>query len=1631
MAKETSQLHERFALRKLTTGLVSILIGFSFAKAKERIVQADTLAGNEEEPKINKNDPRQMKKFVKLGRIIPVDENKLAIKNAPTPRYRRDPQDPSKALPTKAPVVKKYSPLKKQGPNYNAKTRMVTPPADPRQDTELIYRLSSKKKSNPKSRIPNPSQGKTPAQAKLNIPAKSSRVTNYSRSSNSSKITESVQKKTRFFGFGRRRRKEKAKKAKEEALKQEQEKQASSQAKNANTNTEEQASTPAPSANVNAELKEVIPKADQNSSQKSKPVTEKKLPAKPNQTKEKSSKPAAKQKPEQPKDNDHHKKTPKNNLHLTGLPKIILNKETKVPPRPLIASLTIIDQDNDDKILTKLSYEGHSGAPIIFNNLIQVLQIYDYDGYSFQQLKKNDQVLPAKTERDIHFGNFGDDDVKFTIILAHRLVKVTPKTKAINFDHQEVSRTVTLTVNFMGAGDKTPAKQVQTAHWTRNCTLDLVTHKTVKGEFDTDWQADRKTYKAVAAPKIADYKAQPAQIAALPVTLSSITKTITYQSDIQEFAVDIVHPNSKVDPAKYQKLTSLMVEFKGAKDKTPQPIVEQVKWHRTLTVDQNGRLLTHGKFDSDWKPEKEHYQEVKVPVVAGYHADRQKVAAQEATQEDIKVAVNYAPNGSFIAVDQDGKKLADKQPFITDPNDPTRVTADEKLPQIKGYAPITDTLTPVNADEDMRVTYHSLKTAQSQDQNKYAQVTQLSQQTAPQPEVKTKLAQPTAAPQNKKVSFIIKFAGAGKDTPESILQLKDWPADQGQNFDGIKVPVVPGYHADQAEVKPQEVQDHNLTLTVHYEKNGNFIPVDQAGKQIAKPQPYLTDPADPSKVAVNESLKEIAGYLKVKDLTPTDAGKDLKVIYHKEPAKPEFVKVDVDHPHNAVDPSQYIKIVKLTVKFTGADQKTPADIVQTARLTRSLTLDQNGKVVANGKYTTDWQPEKENYDLVKVPVVAGYHADQSQIEGVPVTEQSVVKKVSYVANGHLVPVDESNHPLADPVRYITDPKDASKVAEMRLPELKGYRTEVKTIKPLDAAEDQQVVYNQLPLFFPVNSKHPNKNVAPENYEKTVRFTVTFIGGAAKMPKPQVKKAKVSRTLTVDREGKIVADGKFTTKWQAEPESYQSVKVPVIDGYHTDLKEVAGPKVTDQDIEKTVKYEPNGMLFLQDQNGDNIHLPLSFGTDPADPTKLSSLTLPKIAGFKTSLEKVQAKDPNQDQTVKYEKVEQFFPVNSQHPDETVDPKLYQRPVKFTVVFEGAEPAPKAQTQSVNLNRTITIDEHKKIIAGGKYTTDWKPEKESYAAVKVPVLAGYHTKIRELAGPKVTSEDQTARVNYLKNGSLLLQDTDGKTIGKAVPLVTDPKDPTKVLPDEKIPAVPGYEPILSTITPPSPNDNITVVYNKVQASAAKSQPAKTQPELTQSSQTKTAPRPAQEPTQPAATPTQPKPKLPTPKKGQREQNRVTFVQTIYFLDEEGNELHPAKESKLSFVKDKNGHWNKTIDTFALVTVPVVKGYYAEQKAVEGKTVMPDDDDLGLEIKVTYHKLGHIIPISLQGEVIANPNKPDQKMVKTFANDPNDATKALHKQDVPVIAGWDRSRQTVSPTNPAIDIPVMYSASKQKQN
>ena len=418
-----------------------------------------------------------------------------------------------------------------------------------------------------------------------------------------------------------------------------------------------------------------------------------------------------------------------------------------------------------------------------------------------------------------------------------------------------------------------------------------------------------------------------------------------------------------------------------------------------------------------------------------------------------------------------------------------------------------------------------------------------------------------------------------------------------------------------------------------------------------------------------------------------------------------------------------------------------------------------------------------------------------------------------------------------------------------------------------------------------------------------------------------------------------------------------------------------------------------------------------------------------------------------------------PINPNDPNspvygEETDRKNLVKDASQTIHYVGAgdkTPADNVVTQKDAFTRSVTID---KVTGKVLSYTDWEGEK-TFNTVDTPVVDGYHADKKVAGGLTATVDnpDVEETVTYSPNGKLIPVDPNGTPIpGADTPTYpTDPNDPTKVVPNEPIPEVPGWNPVdPSPVTPTNPGEDTPVHYNQVVTgtikyvddTTGKTLSSEDLPEGTVGS----------------------KINYTTENKIKSYEDQGYELVSTDFSDgkevyaKEGNDFvvhlkHDTKEvvsykdatqtihyvgagdntpaDKVQTQKDvftktdtidkvtgeviETTGWTGT-KTFGTEDTPVVDGYHADKKIAGGLTATIDNPDV--EETVTYSPNGKLIPVDPNGTPIPGADTP------TYPTDPNDPTKVVPNEPVPDVPGWNPvDPSPVTPSNPGEDTPVPY--------
>ena len=962
-------------------------------------------------------------------------------------------------------------------------------------------------------------------------------------------------------------------------------------------------------------------------------------------------------------------------------------------------------------------------------------------------------------------------------------------------------------------------------------------------------------------------------------------------------------PNSPVYPTDANrknlvKDATQTIHYVGAGDKTPadKPQTQKDAFTRTVTIDKvTGKVLS----TSDWQGSNTFGTE-DTPVVDGYHADKKIAGGLTATVDNpnVEETVTYTPNGKLIPVDENGTPIpgADTPTYTTDPNDPTKVL-NPTVPSIDGWKPKDnqpgDSITPADPGKDTRVPYVQVVSGTIKYVDDTTNAT-LDQAPLPEGEVGTKINYTTADKikdyQDLGYELVSNNFSDGAQTyaktgNDFVVHLKhatktitpEDPATPGQ-------PINPKGKAEY----PNGVAKDDLTETV--KRTINYV--DAQGKPVnGSPDgtsSYVQTVTFKRTAVVDKVTGKLLGYDTNNDgqVDTTDAERawtptrdEFAEVVSKTPAEVGFTHVDrpTVASHVVLPGDQDATVTVVYSK----DSLAVAGTIQYIDDTTGALLDEKalpeGEVGAKINYTT--ADKIKNYQDLGYELVSNNFSDGTQ---------------TYAKAGN---------------DFVVHLKHAT-----------------KTITPEDPATPGQ------PINPKGNAEYPN-GVAKDDLTDTVTRTINYVDADGNPVKGGPNgETTIKQTVTFKRAavidkvtGQLLGydtnnDGQVDTTdagraWSPLHGEFDEVesKTPAEVGYlHVDRPKVNvyGVVPGDQDIVEKVVYSNDPMVvagtiqYIDDTTG--VLLDEDVLPEGEVGTKISYTTADKIKNYENKGYELVSNNFT-DGTQTYAKAGNDFVVRLKHktqtitpndpdlvtPGEPINPNDPNSPVyppatarenlikaaTQTIHYVGAgdqTPADKVQTKEDAFTRTVTID---KVTGKVLSTSDWQGS-ETFGTENTPVVDGYHADKKTAGGLTATVADPNVEetVTYTPNAKIVPVDPNGNPIpGADTPIYqNDPNDPSKVVPNEPTPTVPGYTPSTPSVTPADPTKDTPVPYTKNETPTNPSEP--TTPANPTNPSEPTAPGTPTNPTEPSpAVPGQTTPANQQAASSASEDKSVTLPQT----------------------------------------------------------------------------------------------------------------------------------------------------------
>ena len=641
----------------------------------------------------------------------------------------------------------------------------------------------------------------------------------------------------------------------------------------------------------------------------------------------------------------------------------------------------------------------------------------------------------------------------------------------------------------------------------------------------------------------------------------------------------VIRLKHKVSTSTETKTVTQTINYVYEDDNTP--AAPEKKASLTFTREVKTDEVTKDVTPGAWAPSTGTFPEVVSPTVDGYTPDKAKVDAETVTadQADIKVTVKYKADKQKVTYtiidDTTNTTLEDKQELTSGNSDtPLPNGTEAKYDSIvdaylaQGYELVSKDQLPAKFDldsnHDQNVVVHvKHKVSTSTETNTVTQTINYVYEEDNTP----------AAPEKK--STLIFSREMKIDEVTKVTTPGAWTPSTG-TFPEVVSPTVDGYTPDKAKVDAENVtaDQADIKVTVKYKADKQkvtYTVIDDTTNTTLEDKQELTSgnsdtPLPNGTEAKYDSIVDAylaQGYeLVSKDQLP--AKFDLDSSYDQN------VVVHVKHGTSS---SQENKAVSMTVRYHGAGSQTPADQVQIATWTRTVTTD---KVTGSVVNTTDWTSDKANYDAVPSPVIPGYTVDIATVPSEAVTQENIIKDVHYTAQ---------NTAQTQKVTYTVVDETTGQTLENQVELTNGEsgtvlpaaaQTKYDTVIASYLAQGYEVVSkDELPAQFDTDSsvdqnvviRLKHKTVSVEE-TKQVSMTVRYHGAGGQTPADKVQTATWTRTVTTDKvTGSVVS----TTDWASDKENYDAVPSPVIPGYTVDVAIVPSEVVTQENIVKDVHY----------------------------------------------------------------------------------------------------------------------------------------------------------------------------------------------------------------------------------------------------------------------------------------------------------------------------------------------------------------------------------------------------------------------------------------------------------------------------
>ena len=797
------------------------------------------------------------------------------------------------------------------------------------------------------------------------------------------------------------------------------------------------------------------------------------------------------------------------------------------------------------------------------------------------------------------------DGNTYQIHFTHTVVPVDPTHPQpdYNYGKENLLRKVSRTINYINADGKLFSTKSDSMNFVGTGNFDKVTHQLVSvdnngkitGLGHLTWVPDKESLPAVASPAVDNQHV--ALITPADQADGTNVKGITFDYNSGNLMVDVYYAkdNTVAKNAKTVNVTQT-VHFVNAAGQTVLPDnVQTITFNRTPDVTNT---TTNKTTPGAWDKDSDTYQDVVVPTLNGYVTSTKLVKGQTITHDSKNsvIVVVYQPTGSLIPVDQHGNPIkgAPTPQYPTDPNDPTKVTPNEPIPNVPGYRPVEGqptTVTPGNPTQNTEVRYTNQQVA------------------------------------------VVNYIDIDTGTTLATSGLIYGDAGSAINYstaDKIAGFKAQGYHViyDDFDKVPQKFDNDIYTqqkFTILLSKNNS------QGSQGSNSQGSNSQGSN-SQGSNSQGSNSQGSNSQGSNSQGSNSQGSNSQGSNSQGSNSQGSNSQGSNSQGSNSQGS---------NSQGSNSQGSNSQGSNSQGSNAQGSNSHG----SNSQGSNFQGSNSQGSNSQGSNSQGSNSQDSQTPN----QGEVTGTITYVDQdngGQPVKTVNINGKPGTKLGY--DPTTDTKTLEDQ-----GYVI-VKNNIPDDATFNSDPSKNNYTITVkhgtadygpntsheagtPINPNDPNgaKWPAKDTYTKTFTDTVHFVGpDGNKLAGDNVQTSTWTRTVKVDKvTGQVLNPD---ASWTPDVKNYKDVQVPVISGYYASQKVVAGQPTVQLNLETTVEYHRLGKIIPVGPNGEPIPgaPTTTYQNDPNDPTKAITSQLPDVPGYTPTVSHVTPTDPGADTYIPY-------------------------------------------------------------------------------------------------------------------------------------------------------------------------------------------------------------------------------------------------------------------------------------------------------------------------------------------------------------------------------------------------------------